>query len=55
MLTITATDDPGTYGTFTLPAGTAGVVYVKVEDTDRTPGNDDRDRLFVDHMLIRSF
>ena len=55
MLTITATDDPGTYSTFTLPAGTAGVVYVRVEDTDRTPGNDDRDRLFVDHMLIRSF
>lgn len=54
MLTVTATDDPGSYSAFVLPAGTSGVVYVRVEDTDRTPGNDDRDRLFVEHMLIRS-
>ena len=54
MMTITATSDPGTYNVFTLPAGTSGTVYVRAEDTDRTPGNGDRDTLFIDHMFIRT-
>ena len=54
MLTITGTSDPGSYDSFTLPAGTAGLIYVKAEDTDRTPGNGSRDRLYIDHMFVRS-
>lgn len=54
MLTITGTSDPGTYSVFTLPASTSGTIYVKAEDTDRTPGNGSRDRLFIDHMFVRS-
>jgi hypothetical protein len=54
MLTITGTSDPGSYDSFTLPAGTVGLIYVKAEDTDRTPGNGSRDRLYIDHMFVRS-
>ena len=54
MMTVSGTSDPGVYSVFNLPAGTSGTVYVRVEDTDRTSGNGNRDDLFVDHMFVRS-
>ncbi len=53
MLTVTKTVDDNTYQSFTLPAGITGKVYVKVEDTDRTPGNSVKDSLYIDHMFIK--
>jgi len=54
MMTVTGTTDPGSYSTFALPAATSGTVYVRVRDTDRTAGSNDRDSIFVEHMFMRS-
>ena len=54
MMTVTATSDPGNYSVFSLPASTSGTVYVRVVDTDRSAGSNDRDSIFVEHMFIRS-
>ena len=54
MMTVTATSDPGSYSVFSLPASTSGTVYVRVVDTDRSAGSNDRDSIFVEHMFIRS-
>ncbi len=54
MMTVTATSDPGTYSVFSLPATTSGTVFVRVTDTDRSAGSNDRDSIFVDHMFVRS-
>ena len=35
-----------------LPPGTVGTVIIRATDTDRTPGNGARDRLWVDQLLI---
>lgn len=37
-----------------LPTGISGTVYVRVMDTDRNPGDWDRQTIMVDHMYIRS-
>lgn len=54
MMTVSSTSDPGAYSVFPLPASTSGTIYIRVVDTDRTPGNGNRDDLFVDHMFVRS-
>lgn len=54
MVTVTKDDDDDSYQTFALPAGTAGTVYIRVTDTDRTRGNRSLDTLYVDHIFIRS-
>jgi len=54
MLTVSTSDAGNGYQTAALPAGTAGEVWVRVEDTDSTPGNDGIDRLFIDRMFFRS-
>ena len=38
-----------------LPEGTAGGVYIRVTDTDRTAGNSTSDVLYVDHINITVF
>lgn len=53
MLTVSRTDDDGSYQTYAVPASINGTVWVRVTDTDRTAGNSDRDRLYVDHMFFR--
>jgi hypothetical protein len=37
-----------------LPSGTNGTVIIRVIDTDRTPGNFNRESLFIDRMVIVS-
>lgn len=53
MLTVIKTADNGTYQTFTLPAFLSGKIYIRAQDTDRTPGNKFQDTLFVDDMFVR--
>jgi hypothetical protein len=50
MVTVTKTDDDNTAQTFVMPSGTSGMVYVRVIDTDRTPGRRVLDTLYVDKM-----
>ncbi len=54
MLTVTKTIDDDGYQTFALPADTNGTVYVRVIDTDQTPGNNVLDTIFIDEMFVRS-
>jgi hypothetical protein len=54
MLTVTRTVDDGTYQSVVLPNSIRGRVYVRVRDTDRTPGRQRRDSIYVDHLFIRS-
>ena len=53
MFTVASTDATNTES-FLLPANTSGTLYVRVEDTDQTPGNRTRDTVFVDHLYIRA-
>lgn len=52
MLTVTKTSDDDTEQSFVLPALTPGTVYIRVIDTDRTPGHRDKDTIYVDSMKI---
>ncbi len=54
MLTLVRTSDDGSYQSYRLPADTVGTLYVRVLDTDQTPGNRDLDSVFIDHMFVRS-
>jgi hypothetical protein len=54
MLTVTKTSDDNAYQTFNLPWDLSGTVYIRVKDTDQTPGNRSLDTVFIDHMFIRS-
>jgi len=54
MLTVTKTSDDGTYQTFEMPKTIGGIIYIRVNDTDQTPGNTLADTIYIDHMFIRS-
>ena len=54
MLTVTKTSDDDTYQTFELPPTTGGTVYIRVQDTDRTPDSILTDTIYIDHMFIRT-
>jgi subtilase family protein/Big-like domain-containing protein/Calx-beta domain-containing protein len=54
MLTVTRTSDDSFYQTSVLPGSTNGTVYVRVQDTDRSPGNRSKDTVFIDHMYIET-
>ena len=54
MVTVTKTSDDNTLQTFNLPAGLSGTVYIRVVDTDQTPGNRTKDFVYVDRMYIFS-
>jgi murein tripeptide amidase MpaA len=52
MVTVNSwTETTYTYG---LPAGLSGTVYIRVQDTDRTSGNNNLDSIQVDQMYISS-
>lgn len=53
MFIVSSTDQSGTQA-FALPNGTNGAVYIRVEDTDQTPGNNSLDTVFIDHLYIRT-
>jgi hypothetical protein len=54
MVTVTNTSDTGAFQQFSLPDSLDGSIYVRVRDTDRTPGHQSLDRIHVDRMFIRS-
>jgi hypothetical protein len=51
MVTVTETYE--TVQSYVLPASTAGTVYIRVKDTDRTAGNMSFDTISIDHMYIK--
>jgi hypothetical protein len=54
MFSVTAIFDDDSYSTFTLPASISGTVYIRIQDTDHTAGNNELDTCYVDHLFIRS-
>ena len=54
VLSITKTADDGIVQTAALPASLAGRVLLRARDTNRTPGNGNRETLFVDQLVIRT-
>jgi PKD repeat protein len=52
MVTVTSTSDQVYMAA--LPSSLSGTVYIRVRDTDRTPGNEIYDEIFVDEMYIES-
>jgi len=52
MLVVTKTSDDSFYQSYTLPNSLTGTVYVRVQDTDRSAGNQNLDTLYVDEMYI---
>ncbi|UCE00543.1 MAG: fibronectin type III domain-containing protein, partial [Chloroflexota bacterium] len=53
MFTVTANSDSG-YDIFVLPSSIQGTLYIRVKDSDQTPGNRSQDTLYVDHLFVRS-
>lgn len=53
-LFVVSSTDPSNTQSAVLPGGVNGTVYIRVEDTDRTPGNRSLDTVFVDHLYIRA-
>lgn len=51
MFTVANTSDTG-YVTFVLPSSTQGTLYVRVTDSDHTPGNLSLDSVYVDHLFV---
>jgi serine protease len=52
LVTVTSTSDQ-VYSA-TMPSSLSGTVYIRVTDTDRTPGNEIYDEIFIDEMYIES-
>jgi hypothetical protein len=54
MVVETRTSDNDTLRAFAFPEDVSGTLHLRVEDLDRTPGNDQLDSLFVDYMFVRT-
>ncbi len=54
MFTVNNTSSDGNVASYSLPASIQGTVYVRVTDSDHTPGNRAQDSVYVDHLYIRS-
>jgi hypothetical protein len=54
MVVVTKTSDDDSYQSCAIPSVTAGTVYVRVVDTDRSEGNRSLDTIYVDDMYITS-
>jgi hypothetical protein len=54
MAVVTKTSDDDVYQSCAVPGTTAGTVYVRVVDTDRTEANKSLDTIYVDDMYITS-
>lgn len=54
IVTISKTSDDNTLQSATLPNTLSGTVYLRVVDTDSTPGNSSIDTLYIDEMYIAS-
>ncbi len=54
VFTVDGNTSTGSFLVAMLPPATAGTVYVRVEDTDRTKGATGKDTVYVDQLLIRT-
>ena len=54
LLTVSKPFDDFSYQTVEMDSGTSGIVFVRVLDTDQTPGNRTLDSVFIDDMGIAS-
>lgn len=54
MFTITTINDDNNYYVYTLPNTLSGVLFVRLADTDQTPGNQNKDTVYVDHLFVRT-
>jgi hypothetical protein len=54
MFAVTEVGDNDNYQTFLLPNNLSGTVFLRVKDTDHTPGNRTIDTVYVDHLFIRT-
>jgi len=54
MVTVTKTSDDNTAQSYSLPNGINGIVYVRVQDTNRTKGRSVLDTVYIDDMYITS-
>jgi hypothetical protein len=54
MFSVDNTSDAGYVAYYPLPALLQGTVYVRVTDSDHSPGNRAQDTVYVDHLYIRS-
>jgi subtilisin family serine protease len=52
LVTVSATSDE--VYSVAMPSSVSGMVYIRVKDTDRTPGNRNLDRIYIDQMFIES-
>ena len=52
LVTVTATSDM--LYSQVMPSDVSGTVYIRVRDTDRTPGNRALDEIFIDEMYVES-
>ena len=52
MVTVTKTSDDDGVQTYAFPGDVGGIVFIRVEDTDRTAGNGNRDTVTIDEMSI---
>jgi hypothetical protein len=50
---VVAAEDDDSYKTWDLD-GASGTIYIRLEDTDRTPTHRSKDTVFVDHLYIRT-
>jgi hypothetical protein len=55
MLTVTKTSDDGQFQWFQLPQYTAGWIYIRAIDTDRTLGNTQADTLWIDDIRFGEY
>ncbi len=53
MFTLNSTADDGSYLIYELPPTVQGTVYVRVADTDQTPGNRPLDSVYIDHLFVQ--
>jgi len=53
LFTVSSTD-PDNEQSATLPGVVIGPVYIRVEDSDQTPGNRNLDTVFIDHLYIHA-
>ncbi len=52
VITVTKTADDDQAQVATLPPGLSGTVWIRVVDTDRTPGNSSQEQLYIDRLNL---
>lgn len=54
LFTVQNSSDGSTYAVTIMPNTGTGTLYLRVTDSDRTPGHREKDTVYIDHMFVRS-